>query len=152
MNYQAIYNQLIERARNRTLDQYSERHHVVPSCMQGSDDATNIVRLTPEEHFVAHQLLVKIYPDSFGLVLAALRMADGTKYVKRTNKQFGWLKRRRSEMMSGDNHYLRKDPIARAKNQVYMRSADNPAGSFHEKVKRIISSGSLCRLHFQAKR
>jgi hypothetical protein len=31
--------------------------------MDGSDLVSNLVYLTPEEHYVAHQLLVKMYPE-----------------------------------------------------------------------------------------
>lgn len=63
MNYQKHYELLIERAKSRTLAGYFERHHIIPKCMGGSDEPENIANLAPEEHFVAHQLLVKIYPE-----------------------------------------------------------------------------------------
>ena len=94
MNYLRHYNALIDRARGRTLIGYVERHHVVPRCMGGSDDPSNLVCLTPEEHFVAHQLLVKINPSEKKLIYAAWAMTHGSA---RNNKKFGWLKRLRSE-------------------------------------------------------
>jgi hypothetical protein len=64
--------------------------------MGGSDDKSNLVRLTPEEHYLAHQLLVRIYPENHYLALAALMMT-----VKRTsNKLYGWVRRRHSDAMS----------------------------------------------------
>lgn len=62
------YDRLIERARIRKLEGYVEKHHILPKCIGGSNDKTNIVSLTPEEHYVAHQLLVKIYPGVQGLI------------------------------------------------------------------------------------
>jgi hypothetical protein len=94
MDYFKHYNLLIERAKSRNLDGYKERHHIVPRCMNGTDDKSNIVELTPEEHYVAHQLLVKMYPDVDGLVYAVNKMAVSSKYVKRNNKRYGWLRRR----------------------------------------------------------
>ena len=52
MNYKRIHNNIIERAKNRTLKGYKERHHIVPRCMGGTDEPENLVELTPEEHFV----------------------------------------------------------------------------------------------------
>jgi hypothetical protein len=52
MNYKNIYERLIQRGKSRTLSEYTERHHIVPRCMGGTDDAQNIVRLTAEEHYV----------------------------------------------------------------------------------------------------
>ena len=57
MNYSAIYDSLINRARLRALTSYKEGHHIVPKCMGGTDDKDNLVDLTPEEHYLAHQLL-----------------------------------------------------------------------------------------------
>jgi hypothetical protein len=98
MNYVAIYNRLITRAQQRTLsaDTYVERHHIVPSCIGGSDDPTNLVKLTAEEHYVAHQLLVKMYPDNKHLVCAIAFMAKGAGNRKRAGnrKIYGWLRRR----------------------------------------------------------
>ncbi|MDQ0022914.1 hypothetical protein J2X90_000700 [Variovorax paradoxus] len=96
MNYLRHYNALVQRARTRTLDGYVERHHVTPRCIGGGDEAENIVALTPEEHFVAHQLLVKIYPNEAGLVFAAFAMTRG----RPGNKWFGWLRRKFSLRMS----------------------------------------------------
>jgi len=97
MNYRNHYNRLINRARNRNLSSYYELHHVVPKCIGGTDDPSNIVKLTPEEHYVAHQLLVKIH-DSPQLVYAAMMMVPTSKFHNngngRTNKVYGWLKRR----------------------------------------------------------
>ena len=60
MNYQKIYNKLINRAKNRNIMGYVEKHHIIPKCLGGEDCKTNLVNLTPEEHYLAHQLLVKI--------------------------------------------------------------------------------------------
>jgi hypothetical protein len=69
--------------------------------MGGSDDAKNIVRLTAEEHYVAHQLLVKIYPKNLALVNAAFAMTKHTSNRRMNNKLFGWLKKRASLLAKG---------------------------------------------------
>ena len=74
MNYLMHYNQLINRAKTRVLSDYCESHHIIPKCMNGSDDSHNLVNLTPEEHYLAHQLLMKIYPTNHKLVYAATMM------------------------------------------------------------------------------
>lgn len=63
MNYQRIYDQIIDRARSRKLEGYKEKHHIIPKCLQGDNSSDNMVELTAREHFVVHQLLVKIYPN-----------------------------------------------------------------------------------------
>lgn len=89
--------------------------------MGGGDENENIAELTPKEHYLAHQLLVKMFPSHRGLVVAALYLtATGGR------KAYGWLKRRQSKMMSGSNHPFNRCEEARSKNQEYMRSEMNP--------------------------
>lgn len=83
MNYQKIYNQLIERAKTRVLEGYKERHHIIPKCLGGSNDPTNLVELTAREHFLSHQLLCEIYPKKDKLKYALWYMANVDKVTKR---------------------------------------------------------------------
>ena len=76
MNYQRIHDAIIDRARNRTLQGYQERHHVIPRCLGGTDDKTNLVNLTAREHFIVHKLLCEIYPDESKLVYAYWAMCN----------------------------------------------------------------------------
>ena len=43
MNYKKHYDKLVDRSRNRMLDGYVEKHHIVPRCLGGADDTSNIV-------------------------------------------------------------------------------------------------------------
>jgi len=110
MNYQKHYDLLIERAKNRIIEGYQEKHHILPRCLGGKDDKNNLVGLTPEEHFFAHILLIKIYPNNDSLVRAINKMGRGHK-GKRNRKLYGWLKRRYSQVQSkkmtgsGNPHY-----------------------------------------------
>lgn len=74
MNYQRIYNELIERAKGRELDVYTELHHIIPRCMGGEDKLSNLVELTYREHFIAHWLLHRIHPNSKELAYAFTAM------------------------------------------------------------------------------
>ena len=101
MNYEKHYNFLISRSKTRILEGYSEKHHIVPRCMGGTNDAENLVQLTAEEHYVAHQLLVKMYPNIPGLVYAAKAMTVSNHRVDRvTNKLYGWLRKRHAIAVS----------------------------------------------------
>lgn len=62
MNYQRHYDALIQKALNRSKPEgYTEKHHIVPRSMGGSDDPANLVILTAREHCMAHVLLAKIH-------------------------------------------------------------------------------------------
>ena len=104
MNYRIHYNNLINRAKNRDLDGYKERHHIIPKCLNGTDDKSNLVDLTPEEHFVAHQLLVKIYPDNRKLISALSKMCSSSSKNKRNNKWYGWIRKQFSQNIAGENN------------------------------------------------
>lgn len=74
MNYQKVYDQIIDRARKEVRAKkqgtYFERHHIIPKCLGGLDVADNAVLLTAKEHFVCHHLLVKIYPTNHKIAFA----------------------------------------------------------------------------------
>jgi len=69
--------------------------------MNGSDDKDNLVNLTAREHFIAHILLVKIYPEEKGLINAVNMMTvKGDTHKRVHNRMYGWLKEKFSERMS----------------------------------------------------
>jgi hypothetical protein len=59
--YYHWYYQIIDKARKRGIPEgYYERHHIIPKCMEGTNDWWNIVNLTFREHFLVHWLLTKM--------------------------------------------------------------------------------------------
>lgn len=107
MDYQKIYNQLIERAKNRKLDGYREKHHVLPRCVGGADDRNNIVKLTAREHFICHRLLCKIYPHEQKLIYASWMMV--------TNKdRFG-----RDYKVNSRTYSILKEQVAKVTSERY---------------------------------
>jgi len=76
MDYQKIYNSLIERGKNRILVGYTEIHHIIPRCMGGTKNLENLVKLTAREHYIAHKLLCEIYPKHHGIVKAFWMMLN----------------------------------------------------------------------------
>ena len=97
MNYCKHYELLVNRAKTRILEGYSERQHTIPKCVGGTDEPSNLVSLTAEEHFLAHQLLVKLYPNNAKLALAVSMMCIKNPNHQRNNKMYGWLRRAFSE-------------------------------------------------------
>ena len=104
MNYRLHYDSLIARAKNRIPPVPKEDHHIIPRCMNGTDDASNVASLTPEEHFLAHQLLVKIYPGNKKLISALSKMCSHSPKNKRNNKWYGWIRKLYTESVSGENN------------------------------------------------
>jgi len=73
--YKTWYNQITNNAKNRVLDYYTERHHIISLSLGGEDTAHNLVNLTAREHFVCHWILTKFTTgqDRYKM-LNALRM------------------------------------------------------------------------------
>lgn len=112
MNYEKIYNSLIEsrmllkNIRNESED-YFENHHAIPRCLEGSDNKSNIVRLTAREHFIAHAILVKIHPTNKKITNAFIGMKrnkTGYRYIN--SKIYEQLKKYWKATHSGVNHHL----------------------------------------------
>lgn len=144
MDSPKIYRSLIERARTRVLDGYAERHHVIPRCMGGDNSAENIVRLTPEEHYVAHLLLVKIHPGNHSLVRAAMLMSGKcSRFTQRSNKFYGWLRRKHAAWMKNRTVSVASIEKGAAKNRLKTRTEEfkTAVGAFHTGRKRPPETG-----------
>lgn len=78
MTYKAfIQNILDTRGRFGIPDgEYKERHHIIPKCMNGSNDKDNLIDLYAKEHFIAHKLLAKENPCNFSLACAWWNMCN----------------------------------------------------------------------------
>jgi hypothetical protein len=83
--YTRWYNNITEQAKVRTIDGYTEKHHIIPRSLGGSNDADNIVRLTAREHFICHWLLTKMHlGEARGKMINALYLMQGkNKYQDR---------------------------------------------------------------------
>lgn len=105
MNYTRHYETLVKNCKDRNEPlTVKERHHIVPKCLGGTDDPENLVDMTPSEHFVAHQLLVKMHPDNRKLLHAINMMHVSSKKNTRNNKQYSWLRTRYLGKTAGENN------------------------------------------------
>jgi hypothetical protein len=106
MDYQKIYNQIVEKAKNRMLEGYKEKHHIIPKCLGGKNDKDNLVELTAREHFLCHMLLCEIYHNENKLKHALFLMAIGKQKIKEKTYVIGSrvyerLKTEYSQMLTG---------------------------------------------------
>jgi hypothetical protein len=104
MNYQRIYDAIIERAKLRglnkkLLDGYFERHHIIPKCMNGTNNKDNLVLLTAREHYLCHWLLWKANKENYKLFYAYHIMTT-VKSFKLSSKQFEIIKYVQRNVMS----------------------------------------------------
>lgn len=116
MNYMKLYNTLIETSKSKNRikhnDEYFENHHILPKCLGGSDDKSNLVLLTAKEHYIAHYILTKIHPNNVSIISAFWFMCNATsenqqriKVNSRTySKAKQLLSKIRSENWKGENN------------------------------------------------
>ena len=74
------YTAITDRARTRKLNGYTERHHIIPKSLNGTDDKNNLVDLTAREHFICHWLLTKMHTGE-----AKAKMIYALNGMKRSN-------------------------------------------------------------------
>lgn len=85
--YKTWHDNIIAKAKNRTLTCYTEKHHIIPKCLGGSNNEDNLVRLTAKEHFIVHMLLCKFTTGrNRHLVLVAFEGMCRLKSDKRNYK------------------------------------------------------------------
>lgn len=139
--YTKWYLSIIER---RTLEEaqgYSERHHIIPRRLGGTNEPSNVVRLTAREHFICHRLLTKmtIGTDRKRMIFAAYALAHWRNTtrgsVKISSRTYDQLKRDLADArktMPGHNLGRTWTPEQRAK----MKNKSDRSAQFHRGRKR----------------
>lgn len=70
----------------RDLD-YFEMHHIKPRCMGGSDNPSNLIKLSFREHFLAHWMLYLAYPKNYKLAHAFHMMCNVIQNVPERRRE-----------------------------------------------------------------
>lgn len=143
MNYKKIYIDLVLKVESENRLKlkrdnenfiYYERHHIIPKCLGGENSADNLVLLTAREHFVAHKLLVEIYPNESGLIYSLLMLS--TRKINNGNiikdfvvssREYERIKISSAQLKSGvprSEETLNKMKATRAENPPPPRSAE----------------------------
>jgi hypothetical protein len=117
--YTRWYYNIINKAKLRLLDCYTEEHHIIPKSLGGSNDSTNLVLLTAREHLVCHMLLTKMVNGKSHqkMIHAWWAMAtlkrDCQDRHKLTSRQYESIRKMYSAYMAENNPM--KDPILQQK-------------------------------------
>lgn len=63
--YSKWYFSIVEGAKHQDRKtQYTEKHHIIPKSLGGTNKKENIVSLTPREHYICHLLLPRMINES----------------------------------------------------------------------------------------
>ena len=106
---------------------YTHKHHIIPRHAGGSNDPSNIVVLTTEEHALAHKKLFFIYGrwqdelayqclsgqigNEEAILIAVYKGNKGRKFSEATKK-------RMAERMKGNTHMLGKKHTEETKEKI----------------------------------
>jgi hypothetical protein len=84
INWETLYNTHIDRCKGnlRIEGEIYHNHHILPKSDKGSDDKSNLILLTYEQHVFAHYLLYKWKPTNSNWI--SYRLMSG---VSKTKKQ-----------------------------------------------------------------
>ncbi len=99
MNHKKVYSKLVKKAKLESREKgsgtYYELHHIKPSSLfpELKSHKGNLVLLTAREHYIAHKLLVKIYPGksmwyAFMVMCNKATKDDSKRTYKVSSKDF----------------------------------------------------------------
>jgi hypothetical protein len=118
--YRSIIANAIAKNRSRSDGVYYERHHIQPRSLGGTDDAHNLVLLTPKEHYVCHRLLVKMVEGkSRSKMYAALKFLQS----KHNHLELGYYSSRKyqrdriASRVTGPDHHCYGKPVPDSRRQ-----------------------------------
>ena len=130
MNYQRIYDQLVEKSRKEQRQKVKggvkyEAHHVIPLCLGGTGKCIewrthpNIILLTPREHIIAHMLLHEIYPNNTKLMYALKMMIETRDNNKVSSRLMSEMREKFSDSMRGERNPNFGKDVSGSNNSAY---------------------------------
>lgn len=112
--YSKWYFNIVTSAKSRqSINHYTEKHHIIPKSLGGTDSIDNLVALTGKEHFICHLLLTKMtaHEHRAKMVYAAWRMTvpgrNEQKRHKVSSRMYESIKTQRAEYLKslkGEQH------------------------------------------------
>jgi hypothetical protein len=157
--YTRWYFSIIENAKRqqriKSLENYYEKHHIIPKCLDGSNKKENLVILTFKEHFICHWLLCKMTNDKkYKLYFAFSKMTHKSNNQKRILSSFQYklvknyniiasknriFSKETKEKMSKSNKLIWDNSPERKKQMSILSSIRNKNVSKSKKIKEKIS-------------
>lgn len=143
MNYIKIYNNIINNAKTRKYNDsvYYESHHILPKSLGGDNSEDNLVKLTLREHYIAHKLLIKIYPKSKEMIYAFWMMTTKcSKYNIVSNRSYEYAKKLYIEHKIGKKYNLIERKNVSDGTKKAMRTRKN--------IEKSISGSKGCKYYY----
>lgn len=90
--YKICYQRIIERARNRIVKGYVEKHHIVPKCLGGSNDEENLVKISYNNSIrgVSEETKIKMSISHKNMSIETkLKIGESSKKARAIEKELG---------------------------------------------------------------
>ena len=157
MNYQKIYNDLINYAKAQVInDEYHEIHHINPASMckvskrygikdtfvwdMDADIPDNLVKLTPKQHYIAHVLLAKMFKqmipclvilngDNSRAYTLAQKMLSAYRKEQYANGEHNLCGLNKTRIDNGTHNFLKREDGSSISSETQQRRILN--GTFH---------------------
>jgi hypothetical protein len=108
--YSKWYFNIIQTALLRlNIDEYFEKHHIIPKCMDGTNDKENLVNLTTKEHFICHLLLTRMTTGVsqnkmiFAFCMMSVTSDSTQQRYKITSRLFESMRKQRTHSLESKN-------------------------------------------------
>lgn len=148
MDYFKLYKNLIHDAKtNPKLNEYKEKHHIIPKCMGGTDVSENLILLTARQHYLAHWLLYKMYrtPTLVHAWHSMSRIGVGQECRSINSHLFEYCKKERNKILSdqysgsGNTFYGKKhtDETKRKLSEIHSGKVYKTQEQINDWVKRV---------------
>ena len=114
--YKTWHDNIIAKGKNRVLDCYKEKHHILPRCLGGKDNKENLVELTAKEHFMVHMLLCKFTVSlarrSMFFALNSMMNLNnrGMRKIKYSSRTFEKVRKQCAKYLKGNKYNLGRIP------------------------------------------
>ena len=100
--YSRIYYTIVERAKSRKIQDYTESHHILPKSVGGDNSPHNLVELTAREHYICHLLLTKFTEGTTyqKMSYALHRITNKKENQIKSSRTYEMIRKAHSKMLS----------------------------------------------------
>lgn len=142
MSYVGRYERFIDSLRDQVIDGPVEMHHILPKSLGGTNDKSNLIALSPRQHYLAHWMLWKIYG---GKMTHAFFLMNNRKTQKKMyGRGYERVRKEYVERVSGENSPVYGKKITAAKKEVLSalrkKYMSNPAAKENLRQKRLLQT------------
>jgi hypothetical protein len=152
--YTNWYYSIINNAQLRILsnDVYTEKHHIIPKSLGGSNLKNNLVRLTAREHFICHLLLTKITfgEHRYKMLSAVTKFQQSRSFQYRTLNSWEYQKLRECAILARTGIPHTAEAKRKIKDKHHNVAGPNNPRARH--IRAVSPNGEIYNLHGSLKR